>query len=428
MVLRFRFSNFRSFRGEQDISLIASSLSDAPEATIEVPGSKERALRVCAIYGANASGKTTVLRALAFMYAAVRHSHRAWEPDGGVPLECFKDSESAGRPSDFVLDFELAGVRYQYGFRADRSRIVEEWLFTYPSGRKQVWFHRKPTGGIMFGRSLPGDNQTIASLMRPNSLFLSVAAQNNHEHLKPIYSWFNYSLASVFGSGRRITRTAHMCANDEDRRAVLKLLSVADLGIIDVRYELQQLDPAMQDKTKNIMEAMWKILDLNPAGVPGSAAPKASIKLLHQIGAEIVPFDLDEESDGTLAYVGLLGPIVSALKMGSMLLVDELDASLHPLLAMHVIKIFNDAATNPKSAQLIFNTHDTNLLSHGLLRRDQIWFTEKDGTGASHVYPLTDFKPRRDENLQGGYLQGRYGAIPFMNWEQSVPLEPNAQT
>ena len=416
MVLRFRFSNFRSFKDEQDISLIASSLNDAPQATIEVSGSKERALRVCAIYGANASGKTTVLSALDFMARSVLKSHRLWKPDGGVPLETFKGNAGEAGASAFVLDFEVAGVRYQYGFRANPSRVLEEWLWAYPSERKQVWFERKEAGPITFGRSLPGENRTIAGLMRPNSLFLSVAAQNNHEVLTPIYSWFSDSVIYL-ARNRNVECTSALCSNNEDRLAALSLLAVADLGIVDIQHEVRNPNPDVQEKAGKFVEAAAEFLKLSPEFFGDIQSPRSFVKLIHQVGSEIVPFKLEEESDGTLAYLGLIGSIVGALTNGSILLVDELDASLHPLISTNIVKLFNDAGRNPKSAQLIFNTHDTNLLGAGLLRRDQIWFTEKDRAGASHIYPLTDFKPRRGENLQGGYLQGRYGAIPFMNWE-----------
>ena len=137
--------------------------------------------------------------------------------------------------------------------------------------------------------------------------------------------------------------------------------------------------------------------------------------LLHRLGEKTVSFRSEQESAGTLAYLALLGPAVEALKKGAVLCIDELDASLHPLLAAQLMRLFNNPATNPNGAQLILNTHDANLLSSGILRRDQIWFTEKNNDASSHLYPLTDFKPRRDENLQNGYLQGRYGAIPFLN-------------
>jgi AAA15 family ATPase/GTPase len=139
------------------------------------------------------------------------------------------------------------------------------------------------------------------------------------------------------------------------------------------------------------------------------------LRLLHRFGDKAVPLPLSNESGGTIAYLSLLGPVVDALRKGIPLLVDGLDASLHPLLAIELIRLFNSPSSNPNGAQLIFNTHDTNLLSSGVLRRDQIWFTEKGEDASSHLFPLSDFKPRRQENLENGYLQGRYGAIPFIN-------------
>jgi AAA15 family ATPase/GTPase len=130
------------------------------------------------------------------------------------------------------------------------------------------------------------------------------------------------------------------------------------------------------------------------------------------------PFDPKEESAGTMAYLALLGPIVKALRSGGVICIDEIDSSLHPLIAVLIMRFFSNPGINPKGGQLIFNTHDTNLLSSGTLRRDQIWFTEKDKNGESHMYPLTDFKPRRQENLENGYLQGRYGAIPFIHSDE----------
>lgn len=146
-----------------------------------------------------------------------------------------------------------------------------------------------------------------------------------------------------------------------------------------------------------------------------STGTRTVIRLVHHIGGMNLPLEPEQESNGTRAYLALLGPVVSLLKNGRALLAGELDTSLHPLMAAQIIKLFNNPASNPRSAQLIFNTHDTNLLSSGDLRRDQIWFTEKDSAGSSHLYPLTDFEPRRQKNLENGYLQGRYRAIPFIH-------------
>jgi AAA15 family ATPase/GTPase len=215
----------------------------------------------------------------------------------------------------------------------------------------------------------------------------------------------------LFVIGDRIgyrQHTAGLCSKLDYMNEIARLVSNADLGIAKMSVE----DEEYPEKTKELIEAVAKILKLPKEA---TAETHQEIRLLHRFGDTTVPFDMDQESDGTLAYLALLGPAVDAIKKGTPLLIDELDASLHPLLAIQLIRLFNTPSSNPKGAQLIFNTHDTNLLSSGVLRRDQIWFTEKGNDATSHLYPLSDFKPRRQENLQNGYLQGRYGAIPFIN-------------
>jgi hypothetical protein len=179
MLLRFRFSNFRSFRDEAELSLVATGLDDSPNATFEVPGLKERALPAAAIYGANASGKTNVIRALEFMREAVLHSHRNWSPMGTIPRTPFILGTGAVLPSRFETDFVISGVRYQYGFVLDSESVTEEWLLAYPSGKKQTWFKRMRGLPMYFGTKLAGEKKAIEALTRQNSLFLSVAAQNN---------------------------------------------------------------------------------------------------------------------------------------------------------------------------------------------------------------------------------------------------------
>lgn len=406
MLLRFRFSNYRSFRTEQELSLIAGSLNDQPEGVFEVPGLKERVLPVAAIYGANASGKTTVLRALQFMNRAIRQSQRFWEPEQDIPLEPFA-GEARDCSSRFVVDFIQRHVRHQYGFAVNTATVTEEWLHVYPNGKKQTWFQRKTGEPILFGEKLLGENRVIEQLTRNNSLFLSAAAQNNHEMLVPVYKWFWNSLTFVLGD-RSVEgiRTAEMCNDSETRDLITRLLRVADLGIADLTVEEEREE--FTEKSISLFEEVARSM----------LAGRTVVKLRHRVGDELLPFGLEQESAGTLAYLALLGPLVSALKAGGVIFVDELDSSLHPLIAIEIMRLFENRALNPKCGQLIFNTHDTNLLNTGILRRDQIWFTEKDAQGESHLYPLTDFKPRREENLESGYLQGRYGAIPFIHSDE----------
>jgi uncharacterized protein len=419
MLLRFKFSNYRSFRAEQELSLVAGPLNDHSEGVFEVPGLKERVLPVAAIYGANASGKTTVLRALQFMDRAIHDSHRRWEPEQAIPLDPFA-GEAAESLTRFAVDFVHGDIRHQYGFAVNSTAVQEEWLHVYPKGKRQAWFERKAGRPISFSEKLAGENRVIEQLTRNNSLFLSAAAQNNHEMLLPIYNWFWNTLTFV-GGGRRSLRkqTVEMCNDAETRSLITRLLCSADLGIADLSVEVENVSEEFREKAKKAAEALVSIFEISPEAFPDEAT-RSAVKLLHRINGRLLPFDLEQESAGTVAYLALLGPLVEALRGGGLICVDELDSSLHPLIAIEIMRLFEDHGQNLKCAQLIFNTHDTNLLNTGILRRDQIWFTEKDAKGESHLYPLTDFKPRREENLESGYLQGRYGAIPFIHSDEFV--------
>jgi uncharacterized protein len=380
MLLRFQFSNFRSFREEQELSLIADAMADSPSSVIRSPAVEEGILPVAAIYGANASGKTNVLKAFRFLSDAVTKSHREWAPEARVLQQPFRlDPNSKPRSSKIVVDIVVQKVRYQYGFVASPDLFEKEWLYAYPEGRQQKLFVREASKPMTFSRKLAGENVRTEKLMRPNSLFLSAAAQNNHSGLIPIYEWFS-ELEFVL-TPREPNVTAALVSNsDMMGHDVASFLRSADLGIKGLRLK------------------------------PGN-----ELEILHGNRGSGAAFSLHDESEGTVTYLSLLGPLLFAIHHGRVVCVDELDASLHPLLAAQIVQVFQNPKTNPKHAQLIFNTHDTNLLSPKLLRRDQVWLTEKDRDGSSHLYPITEFKPRKGENLENGYLQGRYGAIPFID-------------
>lgn len=405
MLLRFRFGNFRSFKEEQELSLVAGSGKEKPEVLIHSPALDEAILPVAGIYGANASGKSNILRALSFMADAVKHSQTKWEPEEGVPWDPFAGTPTRC-PSSFDVDFLDDGIRYQYSFSANRQSILDEELCAYPKGKRQMWFTRGGGEPINFGEKLAGDNRVIENLTRPNSLFLSAAAQNNHGMLSPVYRWFSGLINFMLGERSKWRRrTAELCwQRPENLTAIQKMLGYADLGIADVTITRMQ--------TIGALMAARSIA----AGGPGFA----QFRLAHRLGKRNQEFDEGQESEGTLAYLALLGPTIQAIREGGVICVDELDSSLHPHLAIQILRLFNDKTANPKGAQLIFSTHDTNLLSSGELRRDEIWFTEKRRDGASQLYSLNDFKPRKEESLEKGYLQGRYGAIPFLNADQFI--------
>lgn len=425
MLIRFRARNFRSLKEEQELSLVASSLKDSPDAVTHVDRLDLGLVRVAAIYGANASGKSNVIKALAYMSSAVQNSQRQWVPEGPIPREPFLlDPQSKLGPSSFEVDLLLDGVRFHYGFALNDREIVEEWLDAYPVGKRQMWFKRKHRI-FNFGKKLGGDNGAIERLTRRNSLFLSAAAQNNHEGLLPLYRWF----AERFGyvpreRGEHIQYTTRACEDENLKSWILQVLRAADLGIVGL--EIREEDPLLVARTKATEKERVLLEEINQElrklasaakGLGGSrfAEKEQVLSLIHKgSGRPAVAFGLENESEGTVAFYGLLGPLVQIVGSGGTLCVDELDASLHPLLALGVLHYFTNPNLNPRGAQIIFTTHDTNILDRASLRRDQIWFTEKDAEGGTHLYPLTDFKPRKNENLERGYLQGRYGAVPFI--------------
>lgn len=413
MLIRFSVSNFRSLRDEQELSMVAA-FRDGRDDLVSLESLDADLLRVAGIYGANAAGKSNVLDALQFMRDAILESHRTWPPEGPIPREPFLlDRKSVGAPSSFEADFLLGGVRFQYGFKLDSERVLEEWLFSYPNKRRQIWFTREAHAAepFSFGRQLKGRNRTIEGLTRANSLFLSAAAGNAHEALLDVYSWFSSNL--VFGGpsrqGRWALSTVRML--ESKPHEVVEFLRAADLGINNIELREKPLG----DRKARRLENNW------------AEGANRVLEFQHQTKGDPVSLALSEESRGTQAWFSLAGPVLGILDRGGVLCIDELDSSLHPLLAFELIRLFQDPQRNPKNAQLIFNTHDTNLLGSPsetpLLYRDQIWFVEKDDEGATHLYPLTDFKPRKFENLERGYLQGRYGAIPFIN---SVPVAEDA--
>ena len=387
--------------------MVASGLTDRAESLVRVDRYDLDLLRVAAVYGPNASGKSTLFDALSFMQEAVEDSQRLWKPSGEIPRVPFAlDPGWAEKPSTFVADLLIDDVRYEYGFVVDFTRVLEEWLYVYPKGRKQEWFTRdvQRKEEFAFSRMMPGENRTIRLLTRPNSLFLSAAAQNNHQALAPVFEWFQEIEFVDRDSRPMLTEImAADCEDEEYRAAVLALLHAADLGI----SEIEVVDRSI----------LRKVVDWL---APSDNGPQHEVRLHHvtsEPGVDVaLPFS--DESGGTRALFGLAGPVVDALRDGSVLVIDELDQSLHSHLAMGIVNLFSDPASNPKNAQLIFNTHDTNLLDGEILRRDQVWFTEKGRDGATHLFPLTDFHARKSENLERGYLQGRYGAIPSISAPQ----------
>lgn len=442
MLLSFRLANYRSFRDEQTFAFLRGSYAGSSTTFPSDEGQRPwdpRVGTVAGIYGSNASGKSNALKALIFMRNAVRNSFQTWNPGSPIPVEPFKiDPAFKSEPSLFEVNFVISKIRYQYGFRATQERIVGEWLYAYPSGRRQIWFERDISASepYYFGKNFTGRNRVIADLTRPNSLFLSAAIANNHKRVEIVDHWFRAHLTSASPNdmGARTQYTANMSDKPDRWRQVTELIQFADLGICSARVRKEEIAPGELERVRRVLQAAAPDSEIGEGGQITEIIERTSrvIEFGHSTDDEREPvyLPLTDESLGTQVWFSLIGPIIKALRNSDTLLVDELDASLHPHLTSEVLKIFRDPSKNPKQAQIIFTSHDTTLLGSLLgdreLSRDQVWFAEKGRDGASTLYPLTDFAPRRYENLERGYLQGRYGAVPFL--DQKVLLNGLAQS
>ncbi len=418
MLIEFSVTNYRSIFDRQTLNMAASSCFKEYETSntfmLEQDERVPRLLRSSVLYGPNASGKSTLIQALQFMEGQVLSSQRESQAGDEIDVVPFKLTEKTRlADSEFEISFIELGVRYDYGFRCNRMRFTEEWLFAYPFGRAQKWFHRvfdvqEGKDVYKFSNSFSGgrQRQSWATQTRPNALFLSTAIQLNNEQLMPAFNWFKLRLRIFDSKGLSPGYTLGRCKEDDDRVRVVEFMNSADLSISDIQ----------------IRETIFTA-DALPKGMPAAIkddflkdmAGKKFVepRFFHKDvdTQELIEFDEDEESDGTRALFAFAGPWLDMIENERVFVVDELDTSLHPLLVHYLVKRLHQSGTK---AQLIFTTHDTTLLSQKLMRRDQVWFLEKDSQSATFLYPLSDFSPRENEAVERGYLNGRYGGIPFL--------------
>ncbi|VAW46557.1 FIG00486859: hypothetical protein [hydrothermal vent metagenome] len=371
-------------------------------------------LKTTAIYGANASGKSNLLKALGVMRRMVLSSSKAGQRGEKLSVTPFKlNSTSVHAPSEFELVFIAEGVRYQYGFSASKKQIMEEWLYSYPKGRSQRWFSRvwdESTENYdwEFGLGMQGEKQLWKNATRDNALFLSTAVQLNSKQLKPIFDWFKESLHIVGLNGWNENYSAEYCQEEEQKQAVLSFLQNADVGIEGVDIKSEQFDPK-----KLSDEVPQGLRDVILSEMKGKEVLEVCTLHTNELNEDVF-FKLNEESTGTQKLFMISGPWLDVLKNGSVLVVDELHDNLHPKLVWYLVELFNHEKTNPKNAQLIFTTHETSILNQSVFRRDQIWFCEKNKNKATELLPLTDFKARKGSNLETAYLSGRFGAVPYV--------------
>lgn len=433
MLLRFEVSNHRSMMDPVELSMIAVDENRGAARSFDLLA--ERVLTVAGIYGPNASGKSNILDALAWLASAVAGSLRAWEDF--IPRDPFKFGDGPGLSSSFEVEMMIDGVRYSYRLEVDDSAVLFEGLYSYPERRRRSLFEREGMD-IHFRRGLAATSGT-RELLTPTTLALSAARRLD----EPEVGKFGRALADIgilglrrpslgrkFGSGLSPTllfRTERFfrepmkpllaskdpSADRFGRPAVLALLRFADLGIDDVQ----------------MVEEQVRLTDGSEGDL--ASATRRHLRLVHRVAGQQLPFELTEESEGTQTWFRLIGPTVQALRTGQTLLLDEIDASLHPRLSVRLLELFQDPDTNPYNAQLIFTTHDTSLLNH--LNRDEVWLTEKGTDGATTLTALAEYggeRVRRSVNLEKAYLQGRFGAVPELDQNvlrQALGLVPEAR-
>jgi hypothetical protein len=433
MLIEFRVGNFRSFAEPQTFSLVASADTKHPDNC--VPFRKLQLLKSAAVFGANASGKSNLIRAIYFMRWFVLHSAtrmNVGDPISVVPFQL--DPNLRVNASFFEAAFVVEEVRYQYGFSATSQRVHDEWLIAYPKGRPQHLLDRRfdlRTQETTW--AFRGDLQKAGTLLkdrtRDNGLALSRGAELNVAPLTTVLLWFQQKMLVLDLSNSPellIQQTAMRIKEDTAfRERILKLIRHADLGISGLEVD-EEKDASRVFNPSG--KASWYAAESRSPFVTRVLAAKKTdtgysatisffnLRSLHQSadGQPVWFSFLEAESNGTQRFFALVGPWLDALDQGALLVIDELDCSMHPTLTEKLVELFQSPDANQKGAQLVFSTHDSTLMDVELFRRDQIWIVEKDRAGASRLSSLYDFeeKPRNNEALQRRYLAGHYGGIP----------------
>lgn len=402
MLIRFEVENFRSILGPAELSLVAID-TDRPSVR-PLEGLGVSMVTTAGIYGPNAAGKSNLLAALAWLRNAVMTSMSRW--DDGIPVQPFAFGDAPDRDTSFTLEMEIDGTRFEYLLDLDARRVRYEALFHYPEGRRRRIFEREATR-LVLQRGL-GGLAGARQLLTERSLALSIMRRFD----EPLTSSFAKAITRIVSLGedlpgqRRTGSGLHSSLrlfdrpgekdslpgldSPSSRHHALALLQLADLGITDVEVD----------------EEMAMTLD-------GRTLPRKTMHLIHTSGGEHRRFAPELESAGTSTWLRLIGPLLGATRGGAIVLFDEIERNLHPTLTTQILRLFQSPVSNPSGAQLVFTSHDTNLLNE--LNRDEIWLAEKSDDGSTRFGALSDFageRVRRSRNLESSYLSGRFGALP----------------
>lgn len=436
MLLKFQIANFRSFKDPAELSLYRSG--KRPKGVASEDWSPVSS--IMAVFGSNASGKSTLYEALRTVQTAVRNSYTKWEPESGVPITPFLlDPEFITEPTEFSVEFRASDdLDYAYGFSCDQSRILTEHLYVYKSSHRTVLFERgfgDDPDDIKFGPSFKGMKAELKQAVqaRPNALTLSAGSQlGASSQLTPAYHWVTQRLHCYDSQNwevehmRVMNRLLHDPAFSQ---SMLTILSKADLGIDGIEVKETEL-PSISDGAG--LAARFNYT-LSKTGVFRSernsgqlmSPVRRELVLSHKSSMGSTQFPMAWESQGTKSFIALASKCLMALESGGTVIIDEIDSSLHSVLTAEIVSMFKSPVLNNRGAQLIFTTHDVALLSkgtleHPLLERDQIYLVEKDRKNASYLISLTEYKIRPDENIFRNYILGRYGGLPSPSFLESA--------
>lgn len=430
MLIDFSFKNFRSFKKEVTLSMMAAKslrndiITEDDYSNITEGFGDRNYLRVASIYGANASGKSTVIKAMSFFKAMILTSVSDEHIIDHFQDYFLFDDSSCDEPTSFEMNFVINGKAYRYGFEILHDSVYSEWLFeTLPQTMRESYCFKRERKVIKVNSRVFKGARGLDEKTRHNALFLSTTAQFNVATAMEIKEWFRKSFNILSGLDETLHFTANQFLHDGVmQKEILEYIKLIDLGIQNITISDETVKNEDEIK-KNLISS-----GILPPALVSTLKEKGNIRRLEissfhnfykgkeDVGQAPLPFN--QESLGTQKTFSFLGPWFDTLRRGGALVVDEFGTSLHTQLAKKLLQLFQ-SRLNKQGAQLIITTHDTNLLHKDLLRRDQIWFTEKDRRGYSDLYSLVEYKinqassVRNDATFSKDYLAGKYGAIPF---------------
>ena len=399
MILEFCVSNYLSIKDEAKLSFVATSLKEnpiEPNETFRLGDTGISLVRSAVVYGPNASGKSNVLKAFAFFKQFVIESFKNSQAGEAIDVEAFRlNATTAGAPTVMEATFTDGDFVFRYGFEVGSESVETEWLYRRACKKraKEVeLFYREKGNAIVHHKSLLLHELVSKKMVRNNALLLSAAAQFNEATAVGILRWLGNTQVLFCSEDEALWQNAIRHLDDDAmRQRITDFARFADLGIESIT------------KTGNRLVSHHRQYDDQ-----GRVVKNVSFAFSRN------------ESEGTIKYFSLAYPIIDALDNGKRVVIDQLDSRLHPLLVRKIVALFNDAATNPKGAQLLFTAHETYLLGAGLFRRDQVWFTQKNSFGATELYSLAEYKVRGGSPYESGYLQGKYGATPLIGDMESI--------